>query len=143
MQPMRKKNIYMSLLLNHCISRQVDKKLLSNLAWLTHTLLPRTLCSLAHFADSYFAPQNISLLNTFWSLKHFASRNTLLPSSFCFLEQSAPWNTFLPGKLCSFVKFFNVICPLEHKKQSIQGSKVCWGEKYSWEQSVLRSKVCW
>ena len=39
--------------------------------WLTHTLLPRTLCSLAHFVDSYFAPQNILILNTFWSSTHF------------------------------------------------------------------------
>ena len=45
--------------------------------WLTHTLLPRTLWFLAHFVDSYFAPQN------------FVSWNTLLPSTFCFLEHFA------------------------------------------------------
>ena len=118
--------------------------------WLTHTLLTRTLCSLAHFADSYFDPQNILLLNTFWSLEHFASWNTLLPSTFCFLEHSAPWNTLLPGTFCSFVK-----CSPQHtllsgtqkakcsRKQSVPWSKVCWGEKYSWEQSVLRNKMCW
>ena len=118
--------------------------------WLTHTLLPRTLCSLAHFADSYFAPQNILLLNTFWSLEHFAFWNTLLPSTFCFLEHSAPWNTLLPGTFCSCVK-----CSPQHtllsgtqkakcsRKQSVPWSKVCWGKKYSWEQSMLRSKMCW
>ena len=108
---------------------------------LTHTLLPRTLCSLSHFADSYFATQNILLLNTFWCLEHFASWNNLLPSTFCFLEHSAPWKALLPGTFCSFVK-----CSSQHtllyrthkakcfRKQSVPWSKMCWEEK---------SKVCW
>ena len=88
---------------------------------LTHTLLPRTLSCLAHFADSYFASKNILLLNTFWSLEKFDSWNTLLPSKFCFLEHFAPWNTLLLGTLC-FLKHFasqhillpSTFCFLEH-----------------------------
>ena len=39
---------------------------------LTHTLLPRTFCSLAYFSDSYFAPRNILIPGTLCFLKHFA-----------------------------------------------------------------------
>ena len=111
---------------------------------LRHTLLPRTICSLAHFADSYFAHKNILQPNTFFSL------NTLLSETLCLLKHFAPWNTLLTGTFCSFVK-----CSPQHtmlsgtqkakcsKKQSVPWSKVCWGEKYSREQSVLRSKMCW
>ena len=58
---------------------------------LAHTLLPRTLCTLAHFADSYFAPQHILISGTLCFLKHFAPQYILLLGTLCSLEHFAPW----------------------------------------------------
>ena len=114
---------------------------------LTHTLLPRTLCSLAHFADPYFAPQNILLLRTFCPSTRFHPWN---PSSICscsvghILEHKfyhlscwavkgkfAPWKIFLLCKMFSPAYF-------AHWNTK---SKVFYEAKCTMKQSVPRRKV--
>ena len=102
---------------------------------LTHTLLPRSFCSLEHFTSkwlgtlcspTHFAPQHTLLVTTLYSSAHFASWNTLLPRTLWFLcsrEQSMLRRTFYKGAKCS-------------KEQSIPGSKKCLGAKCFRKQCV-------
>ena len=94
-----------------------------------HALLPGTLCP-----STQFAAWNTLLLGTLCSLEHFASQHTLLPGTLCSLNHLEHF-TFLQ------IFLLHILCSLEYLKQSVPGSKVCQGEKCSWEQSVLRSKV--
>jgi hypothetical protein len=120
--------------------------------WLTHTLLPNSLCSLEHFtskwhgtlcfpthfapqhtllpdtlySSAHFTPQHTLLQRALFSLAHFASKNTLLPRTLCFLcsrEQSILWRTFYKGAKCS-------------REQSVLRSKVFQEAKCAGEQSV-------
>ena len=86
-----------------------------------NTLLPKSFCSLEHFAS-----QLTLLLNTVYSLTLFTpqhtlllgsttSRNTLLPGTLYSLEHFTPWNTL------SYV-FQRA---KGSKKQSVPGSKEC------------------
>ena len=79
---------------------------------LMNTLVPKSFCSLEHFAS-----QLTLHLNTFYSLAHFTLWHTLLLSTLCTsthfdpqhilikvalcsLEHFNFWNTLLPGTLC-------------------------------------------
>ena len=90
-----------------------------------------TLCSPGHFAlwanfqESYFASQNILILNTFCSLEVF---NPLLPETLCSSTQFSPWNTLLPETLCfskHFAPWNTFLQSLIQwsRKQSVSGSK--------------------
>ena len=70
---------------------------------LTHTLLPKSFCSLEHFTSkwlgalcftTHFAPQNTLLPDILYSSAHFAPK-TLFSS-----EHFASWNTLLTRTLC-------------------------------------------
>ena len=81
----------------------------------------------------HFASQLTLLLNTLYSLTQFTPQHILLLNTHCSLEYFSPQHTLLHGTLCF----------LEHFAFCVPESKVCWGEKYCWERSVLRSKMCW
>ena len=82
-----------------------------------NNLLPKSFCSLEHFAS-----QLTLLSNTLYYLNHFTP---LLPGTFCTNESN-----WIQGAKCS-------------KKQSDPEGKMCWGAKCSREQNVLRSKKRW
>ena len=108
-----------------------------------------TLCSPKHFSAWHTLQTHTLHLRTFCSSTHFAPWNTLLPETLYSTSHFAYWNTLLIGTFCSFVKCFpqHTLLSGTQKakcswKQSVPWSKVCWGEKYSREQCVLRSKMC-
>ena len=61
---------------------------------LMNTFLPKSFCSLEHFASQ------LTLLSTLCTSAHFNHRSTLLHGTLCSLEHLTPWNTLLPGTLC-------------------------------------------
>ena len=116
---------------------------------MTHTLLPRLVCSLGTLflwvawyilhpnslcSSTHSTPWSTLLRSTLCSLKNFASWNTLLSGTLCCLEHFAPWNT---GKTAaSFgVKW--------SRELSVPKSNLCWGAKCFREQNVLSSKMFW
>ena len=70
---------------------------------LMNTLLPKSFCSLEHFASQ------LTLLNTFYSLTHFTPQHTLHLSTLWSLA-----HFLITGSLCS-----------------IPGSKGCWGGQFT------------
>ena len=60
---------------------------------LMNTLLPKSFCSLEHFASQ------LTLLSTLYSSAHFAPQHTLITGVLCSLEHFALWNNLLPGTL--------------------------------------------
>ena len=115
---------------------------------LTHTLHPRSFCSLEHFTlkwlgtvcfPTHFAPQHTLLPDTLYSSAHFTSQHTLLPRILFSSAHFTSWNTLLPRTLC-------FLCSKdcrEHftKEQNVPGSKVFQGAECSRKQNVLGSKV--
>ena len=107
---------------------------------LTHTLLPRSFCSLEHFTSkwfgtlcfpTHFAPQQTLFPDTLYSSAHFAHRNTFLLSTLCFMEHFASQNTLL-----------FVFQRAKYVAENIlQRSKMLQGAEYSRKQNVLGSKV--
>ena len=66
---------------------------------LTHTLLPRSFCTLKHFTSKWlgtlcfptrFDPQHTLLPDTLYSSAHFVSKTTFFLSTLCFQEHFAP-----------------------------------------------------
>jgi hypothetical protein len=105
--------------------------------WLTHTLLFDTLCRLLLCSSKHFAPQHILIPGTLCLLNQFAFQHILLPGTICSVEHFAPWNILLLLKNVSP----NILCSLEHKKQSVLGRKVFHEAKCAKEKSILKSKV--
>ena len=119
---------------------------------LTHTLLPRSFCSLEHFTlkwlgalcfTTHFAPQHtlppdtlyfsaqILLLSTLCSQEYFSLQHILLHGTLRFLEHFV---FCLPGSKGCCGEHFK-------KEQNVPGRKVFHGAEYYRKQNVLGSKV--
>ena len=95
--------------LNHVIQSWLMNTLLPKSFALWNTLHPNWLRKHIILPDTLYSLAHL-LISTLWSASHFNHRSTLLPGTLCSLEQFALWNNL---------------------KQSVPGSKRCWGRQFT------------